>query len=78
MGELKIKNVADLAAFERVPIEERMTSFNTFDMLKNGVAINPDATAISFFFVRRPIRPTNGGNISGFYVSDNRHCQPLS
>ncbi|MEE9418142.1 MAG: AMP-binding protein, partial [Desulfatiglandaceae bacterium] len=49
MGELKIKNVADLEAFERVPIEKRMTSFNTFDMLQKGVAINPDATAISFF-----------------------------
>ena len=49
MGELKIKNVADLEAFERAPIEERMTSFNTFDMLKKGVAINPDAFAISFF-----------------------------
>jgi fatty-acyl-CoA synthase len=49
MGELKIKNAADLEAFERVPIEERMTSVNTFDMLKKGVAINPDATAISFF-----------------------------
>jgi fatty-acyl-CoA synthase len=49
MGELKIKNEADIETFERIPIEERMTSFNTFDMLQKGATINPDATAISFF-----------------------------
>ncbi len=49
MTKLEIKTVADLEAFERVPIKERMTSFNTFDMLQKGVAINPDAFAISFF-----------------------------
>jgi fatty-acyl-CoA synthase len=49
MGTLKIKTVADIEEFEKIPLEERMTSFNTFDLLQKGVAIDPDATAISFF-----------------------------
>ncbi|UCE51871.1 MAG: acyl-CoA synthetase, partial [Desulfobacterales bacterium] len=49
MGELKIKKVADIEAFEKVPIEERLEVFNTYEMLKKGASINPDATAISFF-----------------------------
>ena len=31
------------------PIEERLDVFNTYDLLKKGAAINPEATAISFF-----------------------------
>ncbi|UCE54315.1 MAG: acyl-CoA synthetase [Desulfobacterales bacterium] len=49
MGELKIKDAADIEAFEKVPIEERLEVFNTYEMLKKGASINPDATAISFF-----------------------------
>jgi fatty-acyl-CoA synthase len=49
MGELKIKDVADIEAFEKVHIEERLEVFNTYEMLKKGASINPDATAISFF-----------------------------
>jgi len=49
MGELKIKDAADIEAFERVPIKERLEVFNTYEMLKKGASINPDATAISFF-----------------------------
>ncbi len=49
MGTLKIKTVADIEEFEKIPLEERMTSFNTLDLLQKGAAIDPDATAISFF-----------------------------
>ncbi|MCP4625471.1 MAG: acyl-CoA synthetase, partial [bacterium] len=35
--------------FEKVPIEQRLDVFNTYDLLKKGAAINPDAPAISFF-----------------------------
>ena len=49
MEKLKIRSTADVEAFERVPIEQRMDSFNTYDMLKRGAAIDPEATAISFF-----------------------------
>jgi fatty-acyl-CoA synthase len=49
MGTLKIKTVADIEEFEKISLEERMTSFNTFELLQKGAAIDPDATAISFF-----------------------------
>jgi len=49
MGELKAKTVADTKAFEKIPIDERLDVFTTYDLLKKGASINPDATAISFF-----------------------------
>ncbi len=49
MGEVKFRNIGDIEAFETIPIEKRMDVFNTYDLLKKGAAINPDATAFSFF-----------------------------
>ncbi|CAB1063436.1 Long-chain-fatty-acid--CoA ligase (EC [Olavius sp. associated proteobacterium Delta 1] len=49
MGEVKFRNIGDIEIFESTPIEERLQAFNTYDLLKKGAAINPDATAISFF-----------------------------
>jgi len=49
MGKVKFRNIGDIEAFENTPIEERMEVFNTYDLLKKGAAINPDAPAISFF-----------------------------
>ena len=49
MGEFKAKSVADTKAFEEVPINERMDVFNTYDLLKKGAAMDPDALALSFF-----------------------------
>ncbi|MFC1880169.1 acyl-CoA synthetase [Thermodesulfobacteriota bacterium] len=49
MGEVKFRNISDIEAFEKTAIEERLDAFNTYDLIKNGAAINPDATAISFF-----------------------------
>jgi len=41
--------MADIEAFERVPLAERKLARNTYDMLKQGAAINPDAAALHFF-----------------------------
>ena len=49
MGKVKFRHISDIEAFENTPIEERMKAFNTYDLIKNGASINPDATAISFF-----------------------------
>lgn len=49
MEKVKFRNIGDIEKFENTPIEERMQAFNTYDLLKNGAAINPEATAISFF-----------------------------
>ena len=49
MEEVKFQNLSDIEAFESTPIEQRMEIFTTYDLIKKGTAINPDATAISFF-----------------------------
>ena len=49
MGKVKFRHISDIEAFENTPIENRLEAFNTYDLIKNGAAINPDATAISFF-----------------------------
>lgn len=48
MGGLKIATLADIEEFEKVPFEDGLKFFNTYDMLKQGAAINPEAPAISF------------------------------
>ncbi|CAB1080001.1 AMP-binding protein [Alkalispirochaeta odontotermitis] len=49
MGNVKFHHIGDIEEFEKIPIEERLDVFNTYDLIKKGAAINPDATAISFF-----------------------------
>ncbi|MBW1783397.1 MAG: acyl-CoA synthetase [Deltaproteobacteria bacterium] len=50
MEEVSIATVADIEAVEKAPIEQRLAYFNTYDMIKHGTAINPEAPAISFFY----------------------------
>ncbi len=47
--KVKFRNVHDIEAFEKIPIENLMEVLNTYDLLKKGASINPDASAISFF-----------------------------
>ena len=49
MEKVKAKTLADIEALEKVPIEERLTFLNTYAMITQGAAINPEAPAISFF-----------------------------
>ncbi len=49
MEKSRIATMADIEEFEKVPLEDRLTFFNTYDMIKQGAAINPEAPAISFF-----------------------------
>ena len=49
MGRVKFRNIGDIEKFENTPLEERLDVFNTYDLLRKGAAINPDAQAISFF-----------------------------
>ena len=49
MEKVKAKTLADIEEFEKIPIEERLPFFNTYDLIKHGAAINPEAPAISFF-----------------------------
>lgn len=48
MEEVRLATLADIEAFEQVPLEERVKCRNTYDLIRGGASINPDAPAISF------------------------------
>jgi len=43
-----IRNLADIEAIERVPLDERIQETSTFELLERGANINPEAVAMSF------------------------------
>jgi fatty-acyl-CoA synthase len=45
---LTIRDLADLAAIESVPLAQRLTGNNTYDILSAGAAIDPDRVAITY------------------------------
>ena len=45
---LTIRDLADLAAIESVPLAQRLTGNNTYDILSSGAAIDPDRIAITY------------------------------
>lgn len=47
--KFKVQSIRDIEAIERITVKERVTAFNTYDLLLDGAAINPEAPAISFF-----------------------------
>lgn len=47
--KIKVRTIADIEAVEKTPVKERLKALNTYDLLKNGAAINPEAPAVSFF-----------------------------
>ena len=49
MKRIRISTVADIEEIEKSPIDDQLDSFNTYDMIRKGAMINPEATAISFF-----------------------------
>lgn len=48
MERVQIETLADIERFEEVSIVKRMRAFNTYDLIRQGASINPDAPAISF------------------------------
>ena len=45
----KITCLKDIEVIERVPLKERLDVCNTYDMIRKGAAVDPDAPAISLF-----------------------------
>ena len=43
-----IRTVGDIEAIERVPLAERLTTFDTFELLRRGAAKNPDKPAMIY------------------------------
>jgi fatty-acyl-CoA synthase len=48
MAPFKIATQADIEAIEALPIEARVPAHNTYDLIRHGAAIRPEAPAISF------------------------------
>ncbi len=48
MTRIEIATLSDIEAIEEIPIEERIPARNTYDLIKNGAAIDPDGIALSF------------------------------
>jgi len=43
-----IRNIDDVKALESVPLEERVPTKSTYELLKQGASVNPDAVALYF------------------------------
>ena len=48
MENIVIRNIDDIKAVESVPLEERVTTMSTYELIGKGAAINPDAVALHF------------------------------
>jgi fatty-acyl-CoA synthase len=48
MSEFRVATIKDIEEMEKIPLEKRLTAFNTYDLLQRGASINPDAPAMSF------------------------------
>ncbi|MEW6333225.1 MAG: acyl-CoA synthetase [Thermodesulfobacteriota bacterium] len=50
MGAYKIKTLADIEEIEKVPFERKLVASNTYDLIRLGAAIRPEAPAVSLLF----------------------------
>jgi len=48
MEKIKIASMADVEEIEKTPLEERLRVQNTYELIKLGAALDPDAPAMSF------------------------------
>ena len=48
MAEKGIATIADVVEFEKIPLMDRLQFTNTYDMIKHGASLDPDALALSF------------------------------
>jgi fatty-acyl-CoA synthase len=47
MAEKGIATQADVLEYEKIPIDQRLKAFNTYDLIKYGASLDPDALALS-------------------------------
>ncbi len=48
MVEKGITNYEELLDYEQTPLDQRLNAFNTYDLIKHGASLDPDALAISY------------------------------
>jgi fatty-acyl-CoA synthase len=47
MAKQGIATLADVLEYEQIPIEQRLKAFNTYDLIKYGASLDPDALALT-------------------------------
>jgi len=64
MTEFEIRTLADVEKIEQVALEERFDAFTTYEMIRKGTSIDPQAPSLSFIFsgdaYNQPIHVTHG------------------
>ena len=65
MERYEIATVADIEEIEKIPLEERLTVHNTYDMIKQGASIDPDAPAMSLILSGDQARSALAGDLRG-------------
>ena len=78
LEEIQVGTIADLEAIEKIPIQERLPFFNTYDLIKHGAAIDPDAIAISFLMSGTRICPFDTGYLFRLSGTDHSNGQSVS
>ena len=48
MEKKGIATMADVLEYEKVPLEQRLKAFNTYDLIKYGASLDPDGLALTF------------------------------
>jgi fatty-acyl-CoA synthase len=48
MAEKGIATLADVLEYEKVPLDQRLKAFNTYDLIKYGASLDPEAWALTF------------------------------
>ncbi|MCK5540531.1 MAG: hypothetical protein KAI69_06340 [Deltaproteobacteria bacterium] len=52
----KIVTLTDIEQVEETPIEKRLVAGNTYDMIRHGASLNPQAPALSFLWMAAPTK----------------------
>ncbi len=47
MAENGIATMADVLEYEKIPFDQRLKAFNTYDLIKHGASLKPDAWALT-------------------------------
>jgi hypothetical protein len=63
MEKLSAKTLADIEAFEKIPIQERIEFFNTWEMIKGGGGRQSRGPGHQFFLIRSGLRQSREGDL---------------
>ncbi len=77
MSDYKHKDMAGLIEQEKTPFKSLLTATNTYDLIKNGAAIDPKAPAISFLASGEQYKNASTRSYENFMFEINRAANML-